>query len=338
MTKSILIKTKESLTISKLKRGMVHRLKLQLSDNSLGVPWTLPLVVIRGIKKGKRLGITAALHGDELNGISTIFKLINDIDPMKMTGTLILIPISNIPGYLMNQRYFSDNVDLNRIMPGKSTGNPSNLYAHLFVNKIIKKLDYLLDLHTASLGRVNSLYIRADLDNEETRRLAFLQNPQIIVKKYDESGTLRGWANEQKIPAITIEIGNPNSFQPVLVDETLIGIKNTMVYLKMLQGEVKDMVTNSIICEHSYWIYSNKGGIVDVTVGLASMVTKGQVVAKVYDVFGQIKEEIIADRGGVVIGKNLKPNCSAGTRIIHLGVNIVNPKTDHIPGHTDFEK
>ena len=88
------------------------------------------------------LGVNAALHGNELNGISTIFKLIDEIDPTKLKGTLVLVPISNVPGYLANQRFFSDNVDLNRIMPGKAEGSSSNIYAHYLTSKIFEKFDY----------------------------------------------------------------------------------------------------------------------------------------------------------------------------------------------------
>lgn len=338
MNEVVVIKTKEELRISSFKRGEVHRIQLQLSDNSLGVPWRIPLVVIRGTEKGPTLGVTAAVHGDELNGISTIFKLIEEIDPKKLKGTLVLVPISNVPGYLANQRYFSDNVDLNRIMPGKPEGKTSDLYAHYFTSKIISKFNYLLDLHTASHGRVNSLYIRADIENEETRTLAYLQNPQIIVKKFDEDGTLRSWANENGIPAITIEIGNSNAFQHTLIDETLDGVLNTMRHYGMIVGEVKDMIANAVLCDRSYWIYSQKGGIVDVLPDLADEVKAGEVIAKVYDVFGQVKEKIVADKTGVVIGKNVRPNCDAGTRILHLGVNLFEPETENIPGHEDFEE
>jgi predicted deacylase len=330
------LKSKDDLKISSLKKGEVHRFQILLSDNSLGVAWRLPIVIIRGLGKGPVMGITAALHGNELNGISTIFKLIEEVNPMHLNGTLVLVPICNVPGYLMNQRRFSDGVDLNRIMPGKPEGLTSSIYAYNLVNKIVKKFDYLLDLHTASHGRVNSLYIRADLENEETRTLAFLQNPQIIVQKYDEAGTLRAWANDNGIPAITIEIGNPNAFQHSLIDETLEGIMNTLRHLKMIDGEVKDMVTDAYICDHSYWIYSKRGGIIDVFPKLADEVKKGQLIAKVYDVFGQVKEEIYADCSGVVIGKNIRPNCDAGTRVLHLGVNIIEPEPENIPGHDEF--
>ncbi len=338
MEKVLTVKTKEELKISSLKRGEIHRFQIHISDNALGVPWRVPLVVVRGIEKGPVLGITAAVHGDELNGISTIFKLIEEIDPKKLKGSLVLVPIVNVPGYLLNQRYFSDNVDLNRIMPGKKEGGPpSNIFAHFFINKIVKKFDYLLDMHTASHGRVNSLYLRADLEVEETRTLAYLQNPHIIVQKSDEQGTLRSWANENGIPCITVEIGNPNAFQKNLVDETLDGVLNTMKYLKMIKGKVRDMVTDAFVCDHSYWIHSKRGGIVEVFPKLSDEITEGQVIAKVYDVFGQVKEEVIADKSGVVIGKNVRPNCDGGTRILHLGVNLIEPEPEEIPGHEDFE-
>ena len=158
------------------------------------------------------------------------------------------------------------------------------------------------------------------------------------MKKFDEAGTLRAWANENSIPAITIEIGNPNAFQHLLIDETLEGIINTLRHYDMMSGEVKNMVTDAIICDRSYWLYSTKGGIIDVLPKLADKVEKGDIVAKVYDVFGQIKEIIKADKSGVVIGKNVNPNCDAGTRVLHLGVNIFEPEGEDIPGHEDFEE
>ena len=338
MKTATVIKTTEDLNLKSLNLGEVHRIHMHLTDSPLGVPWRVPIVVIKGVQDGPVLGITAALHGNELNGISNIFKLIDEVDPLKLKGSLVLVPISNVPGYLMNQRQFSDNVDLNRIMPGKSTGSASDLYAHFFTQKIISKFNYLLDLHTASHGRVNSLYIRADIESEETRTLAYLQNPQIIVKKYDEQGTLRSWANGQGIHSITIEIGNPNAFQEKLVCETHEGILNTLKHLEMIEGEVEDLITDATVCDESYWIYSKRGGIIKVLPALADKVKKDEIIAKVFDVFGQVKEEVRADRSGIVIGKNVRPNCDAGTRVLHLGVNIIEPETEDIPGNEDFEE
>jgi predicted deacylase len=105
----------------------------------------------------------------------------------------------------------------------------------------------------------------------------------------------------------------------------------------MIEGEVQNLVDDTIVCDKSYWIYSNRGGIIDVIPKLADQVLSGEVIAKVYDVFGQVKEEIIADKSGVVIGKNVRPNCDAGTRVVHLGVNLFDPENEDIPGHDDYE-
>lgn len=323
MNEVIIIKSKEKLKISSLKKLTLHKFQINLSDNALGVPWRVPVIILRGKNKGPCMGITAAVHGNELNGIPTIFKLIDKINLSKLSGTLALLPIVNVPGYLLNQRNFIDNIDLNRIMPGKPNGNPSEIFSHLICTKVVKQFDYHLDLHTASVGRINSLYIRADIDNPVARKLAYLQNPQIIVKKYDETGTLRAWANENNIPSITIEIGNPNAFQHKLIDETLHGILNTLKYLKMIPGKHQNLIEDASVCDRSFWINTSRGGIVDVHVGLTQKIKKNQKLATVYDVFGNQKEILTSPENGIVIGKNTNPNCDAGTRIVHLGVDFL---------------
>lgn len=319
--KIITVKSKDELVLSELSKGEIHRVYIHIPGSSLGTPWRVPLIVARGIKKGPTLGITAALHGNELNGLSTIFKLFEKINPENLNGTVVAVPITNVPGYLRNQRYFSDGQDLNRLMPGKVKGHkPSEIYNFYLTQKIIRHFDYLLDLHTASSGRINSLYIRADLNDEQCKRLAMLQRPQIIVQKYDESGTLRAWANSQGIPSITIEIGNPNTFQHELIDDTLEGILNTMRGFGMIEGNIMDYSENVHICASSHWIYSQVGGILDVIPQLTQKISPGDVVARIYDVFGEMKSEVLADEEGVVIGKATTPACEAGSRILHLGL------------------
>lgn len=319
MTKVQTLKTKDELKISSLKKNEVHHFHIHTSSNPLGLPWRVPVIVARGAKEGPVLGITAALHGNELNGLSTIFKLFRKIDLSKLAGSIVAVPVVNVPGYLNKIRYFTDGTDLNRVMPGNPKGKPADVYAHFITDKIIRHFDYLLDLHTASFGKINSLYIRADLDNPETKKMAFMQNPHIIVQKYDEQGTLRAWANSQNIPCITIEIGNPNTFQHNLIDDTLDGIMNTLRGLKMIPGRVKNYMDNTVICESSFWVYTDIGGIVDVLPILGQMVKKDELIATVYNVFGEVKKQVYAKEAGVVIGKNVSPCCESGDRLVHLG-------------------
>lgn len=322
MKKVIQVKSRDELKLSSLAKGQVHHVHIHIPGSPFGNPWKVPVIVARGLKDGPVLGVTAAIHGNELNGMSTIFKLFRNIKPEKLAGTLIAVPICNVPGYLLKQRYYSDGEDLNRKMPGNEFGKkPSEVYNYYLTSKIIKQFDYLLDLHTASSGKINSLYIRADLEDPKCRMLANLQNPQIIVQKYDEEGTLRSWANSQNIPTITIEIGNPNIFQQDLIDDTLEGITNTMRSLKMIPGKVKNHTEDSVICSSSFWIFSRVGGVIDVLPALTKKLKKGDLVARVYNVFGEIVEEILSPKDGVVIGKNTSPSCEAGSRILHLGIS-----------------
>jgi predicted deacylase len=323
--KILQVKAQDYLNLSGFTSGEVHRVQIHVPGNPLGLPWKVPVVIAKGKKPGPTMGIVAALHGNELNGLSTIFKLFENIKVERMSGTLVAVPVANIPGFMNRVRHFSDGQDLNRLMPGKLKGTPAEIYNHYLVEKIIRKFDFMLDLHTASTGRINSLYIRADLDNPACRSLAYLQNPQIIVKKFDEGGTLRAWASTNGIPCITIEIGNPATFQHHLIDDTLEGILNTMRFHKMIPGKVRDYLGGSVICDHSSWIYAYEGGIVDVIPGLAEFVKTGDVIARLYNVYGQLQAEIKTDRDGIVIGRSTNPICEAGTRIVHLGQ--INPES-----------
>lgn len=307
--------------LDKLPRNKKLRVFLEVPGNALGTPWQIPIIVIRGKEDGPVFGITSAVHGNELNGILSIFKLADYIKPKDLKGTVICCPVFNIPGFLFQQRKFPDGQDLNRIMPGCLEANkPSEIYNYYLTSKLVAKFNYLLDLHTASAGKANSLYIRADLCDPECKRLAYLQNPHIIVQKYDSEGTLRAWANSNKIPSITIEIGNPDSFQTKLVDDTLDGILNTLRDLKMLDGKVKNYMKNTSVCSSSYWLYAPVGGLLEVSPKLTEEVDKGQKIATIYNMFGQVVREIVSDNDGIVIGKATTPYCEAGSRVVHIGL------------------
>ena len=199
--------------IADMPKGAITRLWLHIVSNGIGVPIHIPIIVARGLEDGKIFGLTAAVHGNELNGIPVIQRLFKEIDVKTLRGTIVGVPVVNIPSLLRNKRRFIDGTDLNHIMPGKADGNVSQVYAWRIVHRIVKKFDYLMDLHTASNGRVNSYYIRADMEDETVRKMALLQNAQIIVHNPPSDGTLRGTADEMGIPAITLEVGNPNTFQ-----------------------------------------------------------------------------------------------------------------------------
>jgi len=130
-----------------------------------------------------------------------------------------------VPGFERNQRRFIDNIDLNTRMPGDASGNVSNLYAARLVERILPNFDHLIDLHTASNGRINSLYARVDTSDERSSKMARLLKPQIIVHKPAADKTWRGEASERGVPSVTLEIGNPQRFQLEHVRNSVSGGK-----------------------------------------------------------------------------------------------------------------
>lgn len=293
---------------------------LKIISDGLGNPICIPVIVARGQSDFPILGLTAAVHGNELNGIPVIQRLFNEIDVKELKGVIVGIPVVNIPSFIRKKRRFNDGVDLNHIMPGKKDGNVSQVYAYRFVNRIVQDFDYLLDLHTASFGRINSYYVRADMKHPITRKLAQLQNAQIIVHNPPSDGTLRGAADALDIPAITLEVGNPNTFQKKLIRSGIEGIHNVLSYLEMIPDEMESAQHQTIICKRSYWLYTDTGGLLNIPVQLTDRIQKGQTIAVIRDVFGRVLKEYQAPEDGIVIGKSVSPVNQSGGRILHLGI------------------
>jgi len=205
-------------------------------------------------------------------------------------------------------------------MPGKPNGTVAETYAHRFTEKILGHFDFLLDLHTASFGRVNSFYIRSDMSRPTTKKLARLQNAEIILNAPPGDGTVRGAAEDLGIPAITIEVGNPNMFQARMIKSGLAGIHNVLSHLKMIPDPQEIDDSHTIECVSSRWLYTDMGGLLNVHVELRDIVQKDEHIASLRDVFGNEIKKYLAPEKGIVIGKSVNPVSPTGSRILHLGI------------------
>lgn len=308
------------LDITRIPKGSIKNYWLDLITDPLGNPILLPVMIAKGIEEGPVLGLTAAVHGNELNGIPVIQRLFREIDIHELSGCIIGIPVVNIPSFIRKKRRFNDGVDLNHVFPGKNNGNVSEVYAFRFMDRIVRHFDILIDLHTASFGRINSYYIRADMDQKDTRDLALLQNAQIIVNNSPSDGTLRGAADALDIPAITLEVGNPNTYQRRMIRSGMTGIHNVLSFLGMTNDELIPHDNEAIACHDSQWIYTQNGGLLQVHADLMDIVDEGQKIATIKNVFGSTIEEYFAPYRGIVIGKSISPVNQTGGRILHLGL------------------
>ena len=320
MNEHLIPTTVKNLNLDAVRPGTRHRFWVHIVSDGLGQPIKVPVMVARGLNPGPILGITAAVHGNELNGIPAVQRIFRDLNLEELAGTLVGVPVVNTPGYLLNQRRFNDDNDLNRIMPGSPTGNLSEVYAHRILKKIASHFEYLIDLHTASFGRINSYYIRSDMNDPITARMALLQNAEIIVNNQGHDGTLRGAVADLGIHAITVEAGNPHTFQKGMIRSAITGIENVMRELKMIDSSIVTPDEIPVHCTHSYWLYTTAGGVLEVLPAITQHVQANERVAIVRNVFGDLIREYFAPEAGVVIGKSVNPIAQTGARILHLGI------------------
>ena len=313
------IHRQRELVVEDFPRGELSRLYIDLVANGLAQDILLPLLVARGKKDGPVFGLTAAVHGNELNGIRVIHDLMHHIDPRQLSGTVVALVVVNVPGLHRHQREFVDGTDLNHIFPGRHDGNVASVYGHRILDRIVNRFDYLVDLHTASFGRVNSVYVRADMTHPTTATMAYLQRPQIIVHNPPSDYTLRGAAMDLGIPSITLEIGDPQKFQPSYVRSSRIGLRTVLAAAGMLARRPVAEGPEPVLCESSRWMYTDRGGLLEVLPRPTERVSRGDRVAILRNAFGDAIREYYAPEDGIVIGKSANPVGQTGARILHLG-------------------
>jgi hypothetical protein len=310
----------DRLRVGDVEPGTEGRRLVRVGEDALGRSLCVPVLIARGLHSGPVVGLTAAVHGNELNGVPAIHRLFQTLDPEALHGTVVGVPIVNIPAYLSRKRTLPEGVDLNRLMPGDERGSLGRQYAFHLRTRVIEHLDDLVDLHTASFGRVNALYVRADLTHPVARRMALWQGAEIVVHNEAGDGTLRGAAMAAGIPAITVEVGDPQRFQRRLIRGSVSGLSNVLAGLGLFPGHAPEATDAPVVCGRSRWIHAQHGGLLEVFPSVGDPVAKGAPLARVTSVFGDIVAEYTAPEAGVVVGKSTDPVCESGARVLHLGI------------------
>lgn len=314
--------TYDNLELDQFEPGKTHFARVILAEDAVSRLIAVPVLIHRAKNPGPVVGITAAIHGNELNGIPTIHRLFDPVGPlMQLTrGTVVAVPILNIPGYIRYQRTFHDGQDLNRIMPGRADGNCGQVYANRILNRLVRHFNILIDLHTASFGRINTLYVRVDTTRKESLAMARALRPQIIVHNAGGDGTLRAAAVAMGLHSITVEIGDPQRLQPGLVRASRLGLQEVLEYFEMLPDMEDPDPRETVECVSSYWIYTDTGGLLEVFPSLMARVKKGEVVARLSDPWGRIVATYTVPDDGIVVGKSTNPVAHTGARILHIGI------------------
>jgi predicted deacylase len=283
-------------------------------------PLSLPVTVIRGAKKGPHLFVSAAIHGDELNGTEIIRRLLKQPALKRLKGTLIAVPIVNVYGLIHHSRYLPDRRDLNRTFPGSEKGSLAARLAHVFMEEIVCNCSHGIDLHTGAIHRSNLPQIRANLDDPETLSLAKQFGVPVLLNSNLRDGSLREAAAEQGIPMLLYEAGEALRFDEISIRAGVKGVINVMRSLEMLPPSRSRRQTQHepFIARSSTWVRASISGLFRKVCALGSRVKRGEVIGLIDDPFGGEEYEVTASVSGIVIGCSVIPLVHEGEAIFHI--------------------
>ena len=279
----------------------------------------MPVHVINGRQNGPRLFISGAIHGDELNGVEIIRRLLKLPVLKRLRGALIAIPIVNVHGFLERSRYLPDRRDLNRSFPGSDSGSLAARVSHLFMEEIVAQCTHGIDLHTGGLHRSNLPQIRANLDDAETLRLAEAFGVPVLINANVRDGSLRQAAAEQGMPMLLYEAGEALRFDEVAIRAGVNGIVEVMRVLDMLPpSRRKRRCIVPVTARASTWVRSPESGILRAMVSLGSQVEKNTLLGVVADPFGEQEIEVRSPYKGIIVGRSNLPLVHEGEALFHL--------------------
>jgi predicted deacylase len=301
-----------------IKPGTRETVNLPLSLLSDHTPMTIPVHVVHGREKGPRLFLSAAIHGDELNGIEIIRRLLRSPRLSKLRGTLIAVPIVNVFGFIANSRYLPDRRDLNRSFPGSPNGSLTAQLAHLFMQEVVSCCTHGIDLHTGAIHRENLQQIRADLSDPEIVRLARAFSAPLILHSNLRDGSLRLAATDMHIPTILYEAGEALRFDEVSIRIGVRGIIRVMQALDMLGRSDSKSTQNSAMAKSSQWVRAPTGGIFRTVLRTGARIRKDDKLGIIADPFGKSETLVEAKVSGILIGKNILPVVNQGDALFHI--------------------
>ncbi len=278
----------------------------------------MPVHVTCGKEAGPIMFVSAAVHGDEINGVEIIRRLKNSTALRRLKGTLITIPVVNVYGFINKSRYLPDRRDLNRSFPGSEKGSMASKLAYLFLHNISNRCDYGIDLHTAAISRDNLPQIRALLDNDETKELALAFGAPVVLDAPLREGSLREATSKAGTKVLLYEAGEALRYDEISIRAGVHGIINVMRKLGMLSASRKRVKIAPAIAHSSRWVRAPQSGILRSTNPMGQRIHKGDVLGYVSDPFGEVEQEVISPVSGMVIGRTTLPLVHEGEAIFHI--------------------
>lgn len=299
--------------------GERRKINLELARLYDFTAMSIPVEVIRGVKPGPTLFVSAALHGDEINGVEIISRLLNHTALGNIAGTLIAVPIVNIFGFVHKSRYLPDRRDLNRSFPGSDKGSMAALLAYKFMTEIVEKCDYGIDLHTGAIHRTNFPQIRVNTKDKASVTLAEAFGAKVIIHSTPIEGSMRQAALAKRVPVIVYEGGEALRFDEPMIKQGLQGILSVMQHLGMIpHKKTKAEHKETFVAHSSAWVRAPHSGILRSKCDLGAFVEKNALLGVISNPFGEFTIEVHASRSGMVIGASMLPLVNEGDALFHI--------------------
>ncbi|MBD3641587.1 MAG: succinylglutamate desuccinylase/aspartoacylase family protein [Marinobacter sp.] len=309
---------------SEVMPGTSTRLAWSPGIQIAGLSQPTPVLVVNGVNAGPTLCLTGAVHGDELNGIEIIRRTVYDLNPEKLSGRVVGIPIVNLPGFQQASRYLPDRRDLNRHFPGSETGSLADRIAHSLFENIIRRCNMLVDIHTGSLKRTNLPQLRADMNNPDVARFTRGFDRMAVVHSTGSAGMLRTAAVEAGITTVTMEAGESHRIQEHQIEAGV----NSLTSLMEKQGMISRMFVwgdPEPVYYDSDWIRADHGGILFSEVELGANVSEGEILGYVADPITNAQHPIRSTSKGRIIGMAVDQVVMAGFAAYHIGTEAEVP-------------
>ncbi len=306
--------------------GTYRRLSWSATEMFEDLPVATPVIVVNGNAPGPTVCLTAAIHGDELNGIEMVRRVMHDLNPQDLAGAVIGVPIVNLQGFRRASRYLPDRRDLNRYFPGNPRGSAASRIAYSFFTEVIEHCDALIDLHTGSFDRANLPQIRADLRNPDVVTLTHGFGATVILHSEAAEGTLRHAASYVGIPAVTLEAGGPSELE---LREVMHGVKGieTLLHTLGMVNKMRHWGEQQPVYYRSTWVRANRGGILLADVSLGGTVRRGDLLGTITDPMNNASTNLYAPYTGRVIGMARNQVVMPGFAAFHVGIQAVDVST-----------
>lgn len=263
--------------------------------------------------------VSAAVHGDEVIGVEIIRRLLRSPQLEKLRGTLLVVPVVNSYGFLQRSRYLPDRRDLNRCFPGSSQGSLGSRIAHIFLNDIVLRCDFGVDLHSAAIHRTNLPQVRISPGEKLTQKMAQDFGAPVVLTSSLRDGSLRAVAADRGTPILLYEAGEGLRFDEMAVRAGVAGILRVMRGQNMLAAKaISKAKVAPYICRTSSWLRAPSGGLLRTFRGEGETVEEGELLATISDPFGEAEVDLVAPEPGILIGRAVLPVVNEGDAIFHL--------------------